>query len=158
MRWLLTVSDKLLLWLATVCFAGFLICVSLQVFFRYMLEQPLPWSEEVAVYLFIWSSFLAAAVLVGRNEHFVIPVFVDRLPARAQWLLEIMTLLLCLGFCTIIVLRGSAWSYRMLPFFTSILQISQGAMYAVLPFSGLYMILHLVMRLTEILRQPAKER
>ena len=31
---------------------GFLVCVSLQVLFRYVLEEPLPWSEELARYLF----------------------------------------------------------------------------------------------------------
>jgi len=156
MRWLLTFTDKVLLWLAALCFAGFLICVSLQVLFRYVLEQPLPWSEEIAVYLFIWSSFVAAAVLVGKNEHFVIPVFVDTLPSRVQWVLEIISILLCITFCTIIVLKASVWSYRMLPFFTPVLQVSQGAVYAVLPFSGLYMILHLVIRLTEILQRPSE--
>lgn len=156
MRRLLTLSDKVLLWVATLCFAGFLISVSLQVSFRYVLEQPLPWSEEVAVYLFIWSSFIAAAVLVGKNEHFVIPVFVDKLAPHAQWVLEIFSNLLSLGFCAIVVLKGSAWSYRMLPFFTPVLQVSQGAVYAVLPLSGLYMTIHLVMRLAELLRRPSK--
>jgi TRAP-type C4-dicarboxylate transport system permease small subunit len=34
-----------------------------QVFWRYVLEQPLQWSEELARYGFVWVTFLGAAVL-----------------------------------------------------------------------------------------------
>ena len=156
MRRFLTLADTCLLYVATVCFGGFLVCVALQVFFRYVLERPLSWSEEVSVYLFIWSSFLAAAVLVGKNDHFSIPIFVAMLPSRAQRVIDLIGVLLCLTFSLIVVLKSSAWSYRMLPFFTPILQLSQGAVYAVLPFCGLYMVIHLVVRLIEIVRPPSQ--
>ena len=35
-----------------------------QVFWRYVLEQPLQWSEEVARYCFVWVTFLGAATLM----------------------------------------------------------------------------------------------
>jgi len=32
------------------------------VFFRYVLEAPLPWSEELARYLMVWGASLGASV------------------------------------------------------------------------------------------------
>ena len=57
--------------------------MSLQVFFRYVLEEPLPWSEELARYLFVWAALLAAAVTVGRNDKFTISILAERLPCAA---------------------------------------------------------------------------
>ena len=39
-------------------FAVIIVCVSLQVFFRYVLNDPLTWSEELARFSFMWMVFL----------------------------------------------------------------------------------------------------
>lgn len=39
-----------------------------QVFWRYALELPLQWSEEVARYCFVWVTFLGAAALMRQRE------------------------------------------------------------------------------------------
>ena len=62
---------------AAIFSAGFFVCVLVQVFYRYVLEAPLPWTEELARYLFVWAAMLAAAVSVGRNDQFNIPMFAD---------------------------------------------------------------------------------
>ena len=51
-----------------------------QVFFRYVLNSSLTWSEEVAVYLMIWVVFLGSAILVRRWEHVQIPTLVEACP------------------------------------------------------------------------------
>lgn len=51
-----------------------------QVFFRYVLNSSLTWSEEVAVFLMIWVVFLGSAILVRRWEHVQIPTIVEACP------------------------------------------------------------------------------
>ncbi len=55
-----------------------------QVFFRYVLNSSLTWSEEVAVYLMIWVVFLGSAILVRRWEHVQIPTIVELCPQRIR--------------------------------------------------------------------------
>src|SRR5688572_1850807 len=80
-RWLAAIDDAVLK-IVVILTSVFFLCVVVQVFMRYVLEQPLPWSEEVARYSFIWASFLTAAVIVGRREHFGIEFLVEALSPR----------------------------------------------------------------------------
>ena len=62
----------------------FLVMVTLmfvQVIFRYFLESPLAWSEEVVRYLFIATTYLGGAIATMEREHIeinFIQVFVDK--------------------------------------------------------------------------------
>lgn len=46
----------------------------LQVIFRYFLELPLSWSEELIRYLFVWTTFLGAGVATAQGLHIEIDV------------------------------------------------------------------------------------
>lgn len=52
-----------------------------QVFFRYILNNSLPWPEEVARLGFVWVVFLGMALAVNRDAHLRIDL-VDRLPGN----------------------------------------------------------------------------
>ena len=70
--------------LAIAAFSGILLCVLLQVFFRYVLNDPLTWSEELARYLFIWCAFLGWIVASRKRSHLAMTFVVDKMPPRAQ--------------------------------------------------------------------------
>ncbi|PIE31607.1 C4-dicarboxylate ABC transporter permease [candidate division KSB3 bacterium] len=64
--------------------AGMTIVVLLGVFFRYVIRQPLSWSEEVARYLMIWAASLAVSIGIMRREHLGITILISRLPVPLQ--------------------------------------------------------------------------
>jgi len=150
----LRAADAWMLRFVALLTAIFLGCVLLQVFFRYVLEESLVWSDELARYCFVWSSFLAAAVIVGRNDHFTIPILVDLLPLRARLMLEVASIALCMVFAAIVLKVGADWSMRMVDARSPVLQLPQGLVYAVVPVSALYMIAHLVVRAVRLVRSP----
>lgn len=150
-RNLLRYSDALFLGVAALFSAGFFVCVLLQVFYRYVLEAPLPWTEELARYLFVWSAMLAAAVSVGRSDQFNIPLFADTLGPRSRHGLELLIVVLGLGFALVMVWKGWAMSMRMLIAVSPVLPVSQGAVYLAIPIAGAYMALHLAWRLRGLL-------
>lgn len=152
MQRLLAWGDALVLGLAAVFVAGFLGCVVLQVLFRYVLAAPLPWSEEAARYLFVWTAFVAAAASVARNDQFSIPLFVEKLPHRARWALELLATTLGTLFVVIVIWKGAVMSWRLWPAASPVLEFPQGAVYTVIPLTGCYMLAHLVIRLTVLLR------
>ena len=159
MRRVLRWTDALLLRTASLFMAGFLTTVVLQVFFRYVLEYSLPWTEELGVYLFVWSAFMAASVVVGMNDHFSISLVAEWLGLRQQAMLNVVITLLCLSFTSIMVWQGTTWSWRMLATFSPVLQLPQGAVYAIVPLSGVYMALHLALRLMTLGRRyPGTDR
>jgi TRAP-type C4-dicarboxylate transport system permease small subunit len=66
-RWiagaLYVVAAALLIFLSVTLF--------LQVVFRYIIEQPLPWSEEAARFALVWYGMLSAAAGAWTGQHFV---------------------------------------------------------------------------------------
>jgi TRAP-type C4-dicarboxylate transport system permease small subunit len=148
---LLAWTDKLVVITGNLFLAGFLTIVVVQVFARYVLHYALPWTEELGVYLFVWASFMAASVVVGMNDHFSISFFAEQLTGRRRGALDVIVTLLCILFALIMVLKGAGWSWRMLPTSSSVLQVPQGAVYVILPLSGLYMLAHLAVRFARLL-------
>lgn len=55
-----------------------------QVFYRFVLGDPLSWSEELARYAFVWITFLGAAVAYRHGGHIVVETVILLLPRRAQ--------------------------------------------------------------------------
>jgi TRAP-type C4-dicarboxylate transport system permease small subunit len=74
--------------LALIFASAFMVCVfvvaALGVIFRYVLQHSLPWSDEMAAYLFIWLVFLGAASEVWNDGHPAVHVFADRLPPAVR--------------------------------------------------------------------------
>ncbi|MGE5454981.1 MAG: TRAP transporter small permease [Methylocystaceae bacterium] len=56
-------------WVAVPIFSVMLAIMVLQVVFRYFLHMPLSWSEELARYLFVASTFMGAAIATREREH-----------------------------------------------------------------------------------------
>jgi TRAP-type transport system small permease protein len=147
-RRLLRWSDRVFLGIAGLLSAAFLITISLQVLFRYVIQQPLPWTEELSRYLFVWAALIGAAVSVGRNDQFTIPILYDNLPARLQHLLDIVIQMLGLGFAGLMIWYGFIMAGRLMMADSPVLPVPQGAVYLVIPIAGIYMAVHLLWRLT----------
>lgn len=91
-----------------------------QVFLRYILNSPQTWVEEVGRYLFIWITFLGAAVAFARDTHIRVDAIVElfsRRVARAGDLLRRLIELIAVGallYSGIMV----AWKHRNATFYT----------------------------------------
>jgi TRAP-type C4-dicarboxylate transport system permease small subunit len=77
--------------------------VVLQVASRYIFNRPTSWSEELARYLFVWITFLGAAVVIRKRRHVDVTVLTDRLPpgaAKVVYLVSDVAVLFMLGALT----------------------------------------------------------
>lgn len=101
------IAERAIDLLAILAFSGILLCVLLQVFFRYVLNDPLTWSEELARYLFIWCAFLGWIVASRRRSHLAMTFVVDKLPPRAQAAVSAMIELATILFAWILGTRGA---------------------------------------------------
>ena len=74
-----------------------------QVVFRYVIAEPLPWSEELARYCFVWIVFLGGAVGLSRGIHLGVDLLVNLLPDRAQRGIDILTNVLIGAFAATVI-------------------------------------------------------
>ncbi len=110
---ILTIISTLSVWVerlaAYPCIAAtgaMTLVVLLGVFFRYVVRQPLSWSEEVARYLMIWAASLAVSIGIMRKEHLGITFLVSRLPQPAQKVLAVVVNLVVLWFLWVLTKFG----------------------------------------------------
>lgn len=85
-------------WLGTAAMAAILVVMAVQIFLRYVLNQSLIWSEELARYLLIAMVFLGTATAARRGQHIRIDLVDHVLPAGAARGLRRAVDLLVLGY------------------------------------------------------------
>lgn len=86
-------------------FAGFVV----QVFFRYVMDAPLAWSEEYTMIAFIWTVFWAAAFMTPLKAHVTFDVVYEIAPPQGRRVLAVFAML-CL-VAAFVVLLPAAWDY-----------------------------------------------
>lgn len=75
---------RLLISACAVAMVVIFVTTLVQIFMRRVLHSPLVWAEDLTVFLFVWVTFLGAAVLFERKILISIDTVVALLPDRAQ--------------------------------------------------------------------------
>lgn len=89
----------ILRWCLTVMVLAMTLLILGQVFWRYVLEAPFVWSEELSLLLMTWITFLGASLLLMRQEHLGIEIFVEMMPPAAARFSLLLGRILILVFC-----------------------------------------------------------
>lgn len=89
-----------------ILFGATILVVAAQVLFRYVVNESLAWTEEVSRYLFVWMTFLGAALALRDATHIRIDLFVDRLPKPVARTLGALNQALILAFLLLVVVLG----------------------------------------------------
>lgn len=79
-RWI----DRAVEFAVAAIFMVIVVVGGLQVFFRFALNIPLNWSEEVQIFGHVWIVFLTVPVAYNRGSHILMNIIVERLPQRAR--------------------------------------------------------------------------
>lgn len=107
-----------------------------QVGARYILNRPLPWTEELGRHLMVWMVFLGSAIAYRRNYHLGIDFVRDKLPPAGQHIFKVVSLLILGLFFFLMVQHGWQLSQRTMVQRSSALGYPIGYIYASLPISG----------------------
>ena len=65
-------------WLTVSMFIGIFVLFVISVFQRYVLVQPVNWVDESILILFLWSTFLTEALVLGEREQVTFDVVWDQ--------------------------------------------------------------------------------
>lgn len=110
------------------------------VIFRYILQLPLTWGEEVTRYAFTWLAFLSAALAMKYNGHTAIELLVERLPGRARLVQKLLVQAILIGFLAVFIY----YSYRMMMIAhgqrSSALRLPMSYVYAAAPVASVVML------------------
>lgn len=76
--------------------------VILGVVMRYVFNDPLGWTEEAAILLLMYSSFIGAVIALRHNEHVGIDILALAFEQRGKYVFAILNALLTVLYCVVI--------------------------------------------------------
>ncbi len=95
----LAVEDALCVFLLV----GVLVVMGLGVFFRYVLNDSLTWTEEISRYGLVYITYIGCATAVRRRSHIRVDVIGRMLPPAGERVLAVVVDLLVLAFFAFMV-------------------------------------------------------
>jgi len=105
-KWLDNNLEEVIL---TILLIGIAFVVILQVIARYIFNSPLSWSDEIARYFLIWSTFLSVSYCVKKRISIKIDQFQNSLPEGYIPWIKMIRHTFVFSFC--IVMLPYAWTY-----------------------------------------------
>jgi TRAP-type C4-dicarboxylate transport system permease small subunit len=119
------------------------------VWWRYVINAPIAWTEQVSNMLFVWTVFLGSAVLYREKLHIGVDMFVNMLPQRfsglAFWFIEICNLI----FIVTLFIYGLKLSIDVIPQTYGALDITPAVYYFAAPVSCALMILYFIEKIVD---------
>ncbi|MEZ5865676.1 MAG: TRAP transporter small permease [Geminicoccaceae bacterium] len=107
--------------------------VLLQVFYRYVLTDPIGWSEELAIYAMIWMAFLVAPIAYRTGGNVAIEVVRDFFVGRWQAVLQIVLNLLVLALLVVLLRHSITYVGRGMGSLVPSLGVRAGWFYLAMP-------------------------
>jgi len=117
---------------------------------RYIVQQPLIWSDELASILFLWLAMLGSVVAFRRSEHMRMTAVVAGVRPSMRAFLEVVATCAALAFLLMIVAPSCQYAYEESFITTPALQIPNSWRAAALPVGICLMGLFAVLRLARV--------
>ena len=100
-------------WTAAGLVAVILILMAAQVVARYVFRSPIPWSEEVACFAFVWLAFIGGALVAGEGKLLTVDVVSAFLGRRGRLAVECLTAAAVAACCLLMVAGGAPFVRRL---------------------------------------------
>jgi len=128
------------------------VTISTAVVFRYVLNSPLPWPEELARYALVWLTFIGASLATKRHAHIVVDFAGLFLPERPRLWITLAVHLIAIACLALFVVQGVQVVQKMWVAVSPALSIRVGYVYLSIPLGTALMILHMVRQTTTTVR------
>ncbi len=132
--------NKFLDYLGVATVSVVLILVVLQVTMRYIFNAPLTWSEELAVFVLVWLSFVGSVICMRDHEHIEIEILVDNLPAKIRPAVIALSRIISAVFLAVLVYEGIEVTQMNFDTPSAANQIHMGYVYMIIPLGALGML------------------
>lgn len=101
--------DRIFVWLSIVVGAALMVNMVVAVFYRYALNSPIYWADELSLYLFCWSAFLGGTLALKRSEMAAVTVILDRLPFKFKTIVLILIEFVVIFFVVVMGYYSILW-------------------------------------------------
>jgi TRAP-type C4-dicarboxylate transport system permease small subunit len=138
--------------LAAVAFILLCGSVSIQVIARYVFNHAFGWGEEFPIFIFLWVSFIAAAVAYREGGHLSVDFIANRFPKKIQKVLTLMNLLLSLAFICVVFYYEGEMTLAVRESTFVVMKISKSLCYVGIPLACLLFAVFIIERIVKYIK------
>ncbi len=132
-------------------------CVA-QVFFRFVLNNSLSWTEELARYCFIWMHMIGASLLIEVSGHATVTVILDLLHGTARRALDLLIELIILANGSVMLYAGWMLAYSSRNNLSTAMSVPMWMINSSVAVGGLLLILQAVVQIAVIMTESKQEK
>lgn len=132
------------------------VLVVMQVFFRFVINFSMGWSEELARYLLIWIAWIAASFAVHKNAHIRVEILKDMFKTKTKQILEFLVLIICFGFAVFLAVEGTKFilAIKTTMQVSPSLKLNMWIVYLAVPIGGVLMAIRFIQQMIKIFQKP----
>jgi TRAP-type transport system small permease protein len=152
------IFDIFEVYIAVIILSALITSLSLEVFFRYVLNNPSPELFELSIYCFVWVIYLGGALATRYNQHIRFDLIYRSLPEKVRLVLDIVFDLLINGVFLVLLFPAIRYTIQLYPIKASALRIPWTFLLLVFPiFLALVLIHNFTTIVKNILRLTGRE-
>ena len=148
--------DRIIVGILVALMAVMVVTVSWQVTTRYILNSPSSYTQELSTYLLIWVSLLGSAYAVRLKAHLGVDVITRKLTGTSRRAAHYFIYVMIIAFAGIVFVYGGSrlvYVTLILEQLSPALRLPIGAVYMIIPLSGLLMVFYAIAALGEPFQQ-----
>ncbi len=150
--------DKSIEWVSIVLMSFLLVLTFANVVGRYVFNNSIYFSEELARFIFVWIVFLGAAIIIKGKGHVAVTFLLDNLKVKTtKKALEIIINLFGILFISIVFSGGWQLATSMNLYSSPALDIPMGYVYWIIPIGSGIMMIHQLKNFASIFKVQDKD-
>jgi len=130
--------------LTAIFFILLCLSVTVQVIARYFFNLAFGWGEELPIFLFLWVSFLAAAIAYRDGSHLSVDFIVALFPKKVRFAIYYINLILSLGFVLTVGYYESLMTLAARQSTFVVMKVSKASCYVGIPVSCILFALFII--------------
>lgn len=141
---ILDVLDKAAFAALAALMGGMALIAFVAVFYRFVLHDPIRWSEEAARYMMVWVTFLGSGYAMGKGKHIGVTMFVEKLPESVRKKTNLAAEIIVMAFLAVVSVQGVNLMITLWGQTSPAMGFPMWIPYLAIPLGGTYMFLHLL--------------
>lgn len=149
--------DRLAGFMIIVIFSVMIFSCILQVFTRFVLNDSLSWTEELARFTFIWANLLGASICVKNNKHARITALFDNFSSKMKKYVSLLIQVLIITMASVMVVQGFTLMEMTSTQLSAALKMQMSLVYLAIPVSGIFIIFYSLINIIILARSIAEK-
>ncbi|QGH36185.1 TRAP transporter small permease subunit [Gracilibacillus salitolerans] len=146
-------------WILVTLLTVSLTSITLQICMRFIFDNSLAWSEELARYCFVWLIYIGIAYGVKRSRHICLDIVYDLVPVSVKKIMLIASYIL-VGLFAVVVIYYSYFMIEQIMNFgqkSAAMRINMVYVYLSVPVGMALTLLRVIQNITHVIKEDIEE-